>query len=144
MCKWTQVWKRTLLSSPSYGIERSGARDASAVHEPVSFSLAAGSQAEFTPRQRCHITVLSWQFRIVFYQDLPVLGLPSSGRSHYCLFLSHLALRFLKTQRWAGTVLRPRNGLLTDAAERWEGPASISHRSDPAYGTVDASKLEEK
>ena len=80
----------------------------------------------------------------MFYQDLPVLGLPSSGRSHYCLFLSNLPLRFLKTQRWTGTVLRPRNGLLTDVAERWEGPASISHRSDPAYGTVDASKLEEK
>ena len=90
------------------------------------------------------MTSLSWQFRIVFYQDLPVLGLPSSARSDYCLFLSNLAPRFLKAQWWAGIVLHPLNGLLTDIAERWEGPASISHQSDPAYGTVDASKLEEK
>lgn len=90
------------------------------------------------------MTSLSWQFRIVFYQDLPVLGLSSSARSHYCLFLSNSAPRFLKAQRCAGTVLHQQSGLLTDIAERWEGPASISHRSDPAYGTVDASKLEEK
>lgn len=79
----------------------------------------------------------------MFYQDLPVLGLSSSGRSHYYLFLSNSALSFLKAQLWAGTVLHVWN-IQHDTEYMWKGWASISHRSDCTYGTVATSKREGK